>query len=140
MFQDFLDRGTQASFAGLVRRHGPMVLGDGRKLAVADADAAIHVCDVRARTSTALPWRRRGAPLCLEFSPDGRLLAVGGKTPKWDVFFVTLWDLANSRELISLAGGDANAAVALAFDRNGDRLAVAGKDRTAELWRLRPGR
>jgi WD40 repeat protein len=109
---------------------------DGRQLAVATHEATVHIYDVVTKSSTLVPWQRRGAPFHVAFSPGGQLLTIGGKTGKWENF-VTIWDLANAREELTLTEHNGETAVALAaFDPRGGKLALGAKDRTVELWHL----
>ena len=117
---------------------------DGRTLAAGSADRVVTLLDATdgRRVATlgppggplppledpryldrALSW-----PRSLAFSPDGRLLAVGGPDHK-----VHLWDVADRRLLASLKGHGAEV-VALAFSRDGRRLASGGDDSVVFIW------
>jgi WD40 repeat protein len=69
------------------------------------------------------------------FSPDGRLLASGGRD-----HVVRLWDVRTGRLVRSLTGHDA-AVTALAFTSDSRRLASAGAehDNTVRVWDVRTG-
>ena len=87
---------------------------DGGILAVAGQDAVI-LLNVRTRSQTRLPIRAAGA---LAFDPDGRTLAVAPANGS-----IELWNLAAPRSSprpLSVSG-----ATALAFSRDGTRLAAA---------------
>jgi len=61
------------------------------------------------------------------FSPDGRRLAFGNGNA------VTVRDLDSGRDVLTLAGHTAEV-LAVAFDRDGGRIASGGRDRTVCLW------
>jgi hypothetical protein len=71
----------------------------------------------------------QGAVQALAFSPDGRLLALGGDK------FVSFWDLATGKSRGRYDGHGA-AVVALAFAADGKSAASASADSTALVWDL----
>src|SRR5207253_2355504 len=77
---------------------------------------------------------------CLAFSPDGRMLAVGGDDHK-----VRLYDLATGAQIRQFTGHD-NEVHSLAFSADGKVLASGSFDTTALVWNVpdllphRPGR
>jgi WD40 repeat protein len=104
-------------------------------LAVAGADGAIRLWDLRSRNRTHVLrtdlHRRSGhdaAALCLGFSPDGSLLAsahVDG--------VVHLWDMAKGEEVPVRLRHD-EAVGSLAFSPDGATLATGSLDANLRLW------
>ena len=70
-------------------------------------------------------------PLCLAYSPDGRSLAVAGKTRT-----IRLWDPVTGQELLTLEGHKAQVN-GLAFSPDGSILASCSHDGAVRLWRSR---
>jgi WD40 repeat protein len=68
------------------------------------------------------------------FSPDGRLLASGGKDGP-----VKLWDSATGQPVLTCEG-DNHGVCGVAFSPDGKRLASANWDRTANLWDVATGK
>jgi hypothetical protein len=104
-------------------------------LALAGADGAIRLWDLRSRTRTrvlrtALHQRsgHDAAALGLAFAPDGALLASGHVDGS-----VHLWDMERGQELpVRLRHDDAVSA--LAFSPDGARLATGSLDSNLRLW------
>src|SRR5262249_24885300 len=63
------------------------------------------------------------AARAVAFSPDGRRIATGG-----DDGCVRVWDVAGSKELMTLPLPDAHPVRAVAFSRTGDALAAGTED------------
>ena len=109
---------------------------DGRRAAVRDrqrmAEAPLLIFDVRSAQeigSLALGRPKPGVRVSVEFSPDGRLLAVAvAEAP------VTIYDTAKLTPLAQIAAGTVSA---LAFAPDGRRIAVAHSDGRVTLHDLR---
>ena len=104
-------------------------------LAVAGADGAIRLWDLRSRTRThilrtALHQRsgHDSAALALAFSPDGSLLASGHVDGA-----VHLWDMAKGEGIQVKLRHDASVG-ALAFSPDGATLATGSIDAALRLW------
>lgn len=109
---------------------------DGKTLAVAGEDRAMHLWDV---SSSLAP--RRVSPsfsadghrvTSLSFSPDGRLLAVVDASHA-----VRLWDVGNPRRPRPLGRplGPDSPVTAVAFSRDRQLVATVGVDHVVCLWR-----
>jgi WD40 repeat protein len=72
------------------------------------------------------------------FSPDGRLVVAAGGA-LGEPGSITIWDAANSRQLLSWRGHE-DAITGLAFSPVSNRLATSGRDRTVRLWDTSNGR
>lgn len=109
---------------------------DGRLLALESSDGEIKLWDVSSRKSVAsidVPHEQdeddAGSGVSsLAFSPDGSLLATGGR---WDAL-VKLWDIA-SREPVATFSSQ-NTTTSLAFSPDGKLLAAYGQTGTVMLW------
>ena len=74
------------------------------------------------------------------FSPDGKLVAVGSRSPSdFDQFVVLLRDADTGQEVHRLHGHTWNISD-LAFDRTGQFLASAGADSTVRVWDVHAGK
>jgi WD40 repeat protein len=104
---------------------------DGRYLA-ARAGGKILVWEVETRKLVAtLPFGGYGPPLCLAFSPDGRLLAAGGDYLQWYYLFrgcrVVMWDTGTWQRHSEVKGRidpGSDTVWSLAFSPDGSRLAL----------------
>jgi WD40 repeat protein len=135
----------RAGFLGLPDVSALAFAPDGRRLAVGGSDGK-HAPDVMlwnldADSREMLPpqaippdARWRGAA-SLAFSPEGDLLAVGGRDG-----VVRLIDLVGGKPMI-LLHGHTDAAACVAFSPDGSTLASGGrgKDRTLRLWDVATG-
>jgi WD40 repeat protein len=110
---------------------------DNRTLAILTPPSQVMVC----RTDQGQRWRLNAQPRsgggltnALEFSPDGRLVAVGGFGGE-----VQVWDYALGKMVVRLQG-HVRAVQALAFTPDGRRILSGCEDGTARLWDLSTGR
>lgn len=74
----------------------------------------------------------RDASKCgpLAFSPDGRILAMGGMDK-----VVRLWHLATGKEVGQLTGHQ-DTILSVVFSRSGDTLVSGSRDQTARCWKV----
>jgi len=73
-----------------------------------------------------------GAIHSVAFSPDGSMLATGGKDKT-----VRLWDMRTGKQLAGLSA-HADAVNSVAFSPNGRMIATASDDTTVKLWNVAP--
>jgi FOG: WD40 repeat len=76
------------------------------------------------------------------FSPDGKLLAVGGGGDEADRGVVDLWDVEKRAKMDVRIGEHEGVAVkvmSLAFSPDSTVLATGGTDKNIELWKINPG-
>ena len=108
---------------------------DGKRLAVGDAGGGLNIWDMRKRLRTPCHGSLYDV-YAAAFSPDGTLLASGGRT------ITKLWDAATGRLLLDLQSGDY--VTGLAFAPDGERLAVSSQTGfgpgRAYVWQLENGR
>jgi WD40 repeat protein len=71
-----------------------------------------------------------GFVYCVQFSPDGKILASGGADRR-----IRLWN-TDTGKIISTFDGHQESVMALAFMPNGKILISAGADRTLRFWDL----
>jgi WD40 repeat protein len=71
---------------------------------------------------------------CLVFSPDSKTLATG-----YDDGRVVVWSVPECKKLATFKAHEGDV-LALCFNAKGDRLASAGRDRTAKVWRWKEGK
>ena len=102
---------------------------DGRQLATAGRDGAVHLLDIASRSSRAL-HRHDQQILSLAFSPDRRWLASGDVTGA-----VRLHDLRTHRGRTRSLTGAASAVWRLAFAPDGALWAVGGAGGSLVVWR-----
>jgi WD40 repeat protein len=110
----------------------PAFSANGKLLAFAQVGPGVaraQIWDVGRRSRIATLEGGEGDALAVAFSPDGRLLAVGGYGT-----FVRIWDVRTAKVVHELNAGGV---VALEFSRDGRILAVAGDG--ASLWDVETG-
>jgi WD40 repeat protein len=111
---------------------------DGKRLAIS-RHGVVTLLDL----STAKPEREiEEAGLAIhavEFSPDGRWLAVAGGEPGV-AGTVILYDVATQFQRGRVLAGHTDVIYGLAFSPDGKRLATASLDKTARIWDLASGK
>ena len=103
------------------------ITADGRKVAT-DVEGNIRIWDANTGEPLAPPLPRQGTIACMQFSPDGAILATGSTEHT-----VRLWDSASGKELVRPLRHD-GPLQAMKFGPSGRSLVSAGKDKTARIW------
>jgi WD40 repeat protein len=114
---------------------------DGRWIASASADATVKVWDVATGTEILILKGHSGEIKAVIFNPDGSRIATGGHDAT-----VKLWDARTGLETLTLDARDASdpqipgatEVDAIAFSKDGTRLASAGNDQRVKVWDARP--
>jgi WD40 repeat protein/serine/threonine protein kinase len=110
---------------------------DAARIASASADGTVKVWDVNGNDPSIIHLVQPDQATSLCWNPDGTKLAAGSRrTAPW------IWDLGNSGVPMALPGGYTPWTWAVAWNREGTRLASAGRDgvdvwdpaRLANLW------
>ena len=105
-------------------------------LAAGDKGAGIVIWDVERRLPRSFCRGSTYIVTALAFSPDGLVLASGGRNQP------RLWDVASGKRLLTLSEASSGETLAIAFDGTGRRVVCggepgAGQCRTA-LWEIEP--
>lgn len=119
-------------------QEGSAILGasfssDGKRLAVASADAGLKIWDVAARRAAFETPKPASPATVFAESRVAQLVAIGMEDGTLQVL-----DVAAGRLLAPPAGSKARI-VDLAFSRDGKRLAAAAADQTVRVWDLPTG-
>lgn len=106
---------------------------DGKSLAsCSSVDGTVRVWEVPSGKEVLTIKTPEKNPLCLAWSPDGALFAVGGDG-------LTLWDAKTGKEVGTLKGhGDLVWSVT--FSPDSKRLASGSWDKTARIWEVASGK
>lgn len=96
---------------------------DGRHLAVACENGQVHWLRAEDGSAARPPWQAASPARKLALSPDGRLLAATGKSPRLEI-----WDTATGTTATVLDVGGLGGARSLVFSPDGRHLAVNGHE------------
>jgi WD40 repeat protein/transcriptional regulator with XRE-family HTH domain len=100
---------------------------DSKLLASEDGNATVRFWNTVTRQPFGAPLQTHAGQSGLAFSPNGKLVAVGGKGT------VRLWDPVTGHSAPLLTGSSAHSVSAVAFSPNGKLLATAS-DGSVQLW------
>lgn len=128
---------TDGKEEGRIDNYGTAVSGvtfsaDGARVVSCDEGGRIMVHLAETGWEIRPPLDQQDWLTCLALSPDGRIVASGGKSS------LALWDLRAGERLHTLRGHDM-AVMAVAFTRDGRHLISAGLDHL-RLWDVAQGR
>jgi len=102
---------------------------------VSSSDKTVRLWDARVGSGRGLRGSDLGwQPQSVCFSPDGKILAAGGRPGR-----VKLWDTRTEKEIGTLEG-HGECATAVAFSPDGTTLASGGWDGAVRLWDVRTNR
>lgn len=90
------------------------------------------------------PMKVGGSPisnraLCLDFSPDGKLLAVGGGDPSRSGEII-LWDVATGKVVRKLGDAHSDTVLGLKFSRTGKSLLSGAADKFVKIFDVATGK
>jgi WD40 repeat protein len=95
------------------------------------ADGCLQIWDLTT-SSVLLKFQHGDEVTCVDFSPDGSLVASGGSDRA-----VCLWNLCTGLRQIELKGHNASVS-SVRFDADGTRVASSSRDGSIRIWHLLP--
>jgi WD40 repeat protein len=118
---------------------------DGKTIATAPSVDIVQWWSVDKDQSRPIPYRTLFSQVrAMAFSPDGKILAVGGGSGEETSGLVTLWNAETHQLLAKQIRGHEGVGIdvtSLAFSPANNRiLAVGGSDKTVELWDVSTGK
>src|SRR5262249_33348393 len=117
---------------------GPSVLAfsaDGKHVAAYESAPGVLIWDVATRKLLVPALRPKHWETALAFSPDGTVLASGGRDGSLE-----LWSVATGEQIGAPLLGHHMQIFGLAFSPDGKTLASGSEDRTIILWDVKTGR
>ena len=108
----------------------------GRQLATATYAGLVDVRTLEAPEENAVQFAFSAGATDLEFSPDGRLLALAGWSHRGEAY---VWDLALRRRVSEMITHSSHV-TSVRFSPDGQQLVTLGDDATARCWNTRTWR
>lgn len=119
------EKGLKAPAVKISGAIADLEFGPPQLLALAPAKGTAEVYDYATGTQTAT---RAGSVTAVDFTPDGKFLATGGKDG-----VVRIWDIAAGRELLRFAE-HSGTITDVHFSPDGKRLVSSGADGFVRVW------
>lgn len=110
---------------------------EGRRLAAADDDGAIHVWDASTKSEERLLTGHEGPITCIRFSPDGTAISSGSMDGT-----IRVWDVATGKtsRVLGQRGPKRDFPIlSLDYSPDGKRIAVTSMDQKVRVWDLASG-
>jgi WD40 repeat protein/Flp pilus assembly protein TadD len=136
-------RKVEARLPGTIpdRINGVAFSPDGKRLAAASGDSAVHVWELSNFNEILTLEGHYAGAYGPAFSPDGKYLAAAGCENEFQVihFVVRLWDLSTGKQVLATKR-HADSIECVAFSPDGRFIASGSDDRTIKLWDAETGR
>ena len=117
--------------------HSMAYTADGKAVTVSSSFGGVRIWEVTSGKLLHHFKVDRRALTCLNFTPDGKILAVAiaGPSGRLEDHWIGLWDVTTGKQIRQLDSTQGQIH-AVAFSPNGKALASAGQDSTILLWDL----
>jgi WD40 repeat protein len=95
----------------------------------------VHVWELPKGNEIFKTWDYSGPAKSVAFSPDGKLLAIGGENGGK----LEIWDLKTEKQVHSIAA-DKSSLFCVAFNPDGKTIATGGTESEVKLWNVESGK